>query len=221
MNLEKLQIAQQDFFLAYPEGFSDPKMQAIGKKHKMPQMIEFAQEQFSEEKFVQPDKILEHWVKLVSRSSMVSLFEKPKFRDFVKSLSQSEKETLTQGLSQFLHGDQATGFKQQIALMKQYKLAKWSLFSILPAYYAPDTEVFVKPTTVKGIIKHFELAELEYKPTPSWEFYKMYRERIQTMKSFVPDELSPNTAAFSGFLMMSLPSWWSNLVNSIDFLKTT
>lgn len=206
MNLEKLQIAQQDFFLAYPDGFSDPKMMEIGKKHKMPKMIEFALEHFAAEKFVQPERILEHWVKLVSRSSMVSLFEKPKFRDMVKSLSTDEKETLSQGLQQFLHGDQESGFQQQLELLKYYKLAKWSLISILPAYFAPQQELFVKPTTAKGVIKHFELADLEYKPTPSWDFYQGYRQQIHSMKSFVDQQLSPNTAAFCGFLMMSLPS---------------
>jgi hypothetical protein len=86
----------------------------------------------------------------------------------------------------------------------QERLAKWSLISICPVYFSPQEAVFVKPTTAKGVIAHFELDELHYRPQPYWEFYTGYRSIIQEMKSLVDPCLSPNSAAFSGFLMMSL-----------------
>lgn len=205
MNLEKLQIAQQDFLLAYPEGFQHPKMLEVGKKHKMDAMIEFADEVLSKSAFNQTDRVLENWVKLVSRSSMVSMFEKPKFKDMVNDLSAREREQLAGGLYEFLYGDQAYGFEQQLEVLSQYKLAKWSLISIAPAYASPQDEVFVKPTTAKGVISHFGLQGLVYKAKPSWAFYQEYRKQILTMSDFVDVSLKPNTAAFCGFLMMSLP----------------
>ena len=205
MNLEKLQVAQQDFFLAFPGGFQHPKMVEMGKKHKMDKMIEFADESFSKLAFNQTQNVLDNWVKTVSRSSMVSMFEKPKFKDMINDLSAKESEQLAAGLYEFLYGDQQQGFEQQLDILSHYKLAKWSLISIVPAYVKSQTEVFVKPTTAKGVIAHFDLPNLVYKAKPSWDFYHEYRRQILTMKDFVEPSLKPNTAAFCGFLMMSLP----------------
>lgn len=205
MNLEKLQIAQQDFLLAFPAGFQDPKLQEVGKKHKMDKMIDFALAIFAKPNFNQTEKVLEDWVKLVSRSSMISMFEKPKFKDMIHDLSFREREQFAGGIYDFLYGDQQAGFEQQLQILEHYKLAKWSLISIAPAYCKPESEVFVKPTTAKGIIKHFELNDLNYKAKPSWDFYLEYRRQILIMADFVDTDLKPNTAAFCGFLMMSLP----------------
>ena len=51
MNLQKLKEAEGFFLRKYPEGFQDPEMLAIGKKHKMEQMINFAQDNFKKSKF--------------------------------------------------------------------------------------------------------------------------------------------------------------------------
>lgn len=208
MNLQKLKEAEAFFLSQYPEGFSHPDMIAIGKKHKMDQMIAYAQEHFKPESFNknfnQVIEISEHVVKQVGRASMVSRFEKPKFRDMVNTLSPHEREDLVFGLECLLHGDQEQGFELTVSLLKTYKLAKWSLITIIPNYYRPNEEVFVKPTTAKGVIKYFELDCLEYKPTPSWDFYRRYRDAILEMKSHVTSDLSPSNAAFCGFLMMSI-----------------
>jgi len=204
MNIKKLQQAEALFLQKYPNGFMHPEMEAIGKKHKMAQTITLAQESFVESNFDNVQELAEAMIKLVSRASMVSMFEKPKFRDFVRSLSSRELKPLTNGLKDFLHGDQRYGFESMLSVLKPAKLAKWSLLTIIPNYYFPDDEVFVKPTTAKGVIKHFELSDLEYKPTPTWDFYQRYRTTILEMKEQVIDTLAPNNAAFCGFLMMSM-----------------
>lgn len=206
MNLEKLQIAQQDFLRVYPQGFKDIKMVELGKKHQVDKMTDFVLDVFSRDQFNLPDRILENWAKTVSRSSMVSMFEKPKFKNMLNDLSAHEKELMVNGLYELLHGDAEAGFNAQLDLLKQYKLAKWSLISAVPAYFKPQQEVFIKPTTAKGVIKHFELPDLIYKPTPSWAFYCEYRKQILALMNFVDKQLAPNTAAFCGFLMMSLPN---------------
>ncbi len=205
MNLEKLQIAQQDFLRVYPQGFQDIKMLELTKKHNVDKMTDFVLDVFSRDRFNQPELILEHWAKAVSRSSMVSLFEKPKFKNLLNDLSTHEKDLMVNGLYEHLHGDAESGFNAQLDILKQYKLAKWSLISVVPAYFKPQEEVFIKPTTTKGVIKHFELEGIKYSPTPSWSFYSDYRQRVLTMMDFVDKQLTPNTAAFCGFLMMSIP----------------
>jgi len=132
------------------------------------------------------------------------MFEKPKFRDFVRGMDENEKAFLVGALSQILHGKQQLGFEAMVDILKTQKLAKWSLITIIPAYYKPTKEVFVKPTTAKNILKHFEIADPIYKPAPTWDFYKKYRTLINDAKKTVDKNLSPSNAAFSGFLMMTV-----------------
>ncbi|MDP2572031.1 hypothetical protein Q8W40_07565 [Vibrio penaeicida] len=206
MNINRLKAAEEDFLIRVPGGFNSPEMIEIGKKHKMDQMIAQAQDAFSEEKFTDAQGTAEMMTKLVSRSSMVSMFEKPKFRDYVKGMTHQEREGLAYSLKDMLHGDQEYGFNTMLDLLRPAKLAKWSLVTILPNYYAPLDEVFVKPTTAKGVIKFFELNNLEYKPAPTWAFYQEYRAQILEMRKHVSQDLSPNNAAFCGFLMMTMSS---------------
>ena len=204
MNLKKLKQAEAAFLARYPKGFTDPEMAVIGKKHNMKRMIEQVQESFAKPKFKNSRAVVNDMARYIGRSSMVSMFEKPKYRDFVRSLNSVEQEALASGLKNQLHGDQQLGFEMVLSVLQSRKLAKWSLISILPVYFHPLDEVFVKPTTAKGVISHFELEDLEYKPQPSWEFYATYRRNVLSMRKNVRKSLSPNNAAFTGFLMMSL-----------------
>lgn len=200
----KLKTAEAMFLQRFPGGFDDPEMQVIAKRHRMDKMIIFAQDSFSLSALEDINKSADNMVKIVSRSSMVSMFEKPKFREFVGCLNAADREFLVQSLGQLLHGDQQSGFEALVDIMQTEKLAKWSLVSIIPAYFAPNTEVFVKPTTAKNIIMHFEVPDLLYRPLPSWYFYTVYRELINQSKKLVDPGLSPTNAAFSGFLMMAM-----------------
>ena len=206
MNLNKLKKAEAAFLKKYPAGFYHPALMELGKKHKMDKMIALTQESFSKRRFSRGESLAEDIVKIVGRSSMVSMFEKPKFKDFMVSISENERQKFIYGFKQLLHGKQEKGFNTMVEILKTGKLAKWSLVTILPNYYHPDEEVFVKPTTTKGVIAHFELENLEYKPTPTWEFYQAYKKTILEMKGNIDESLAPNNAAFCGFLMMSLES---------------
>ncbi len=203
MNIDVLHKAENNFFSNYPGGFNNPEMIAIGKKHKMAQMEKLAKESFAKKNFSDPMTIVEDAIKLVSRSSMVSVFEKPRFRDYVKSLNRDEKAAFSHAIYELLHGSQQEGFELLQGILAVEKLAKWTLMTVIPAYYRPQKEVFVKPTTAKLIVARLGL-ELEYKPTPSWAFYKGYRKAINELKKEVDKSLAPSNPAFCGFLMMSL-----------------
>ncbi len=185
MNIEKLKLAEQAFLNRYPGGFSHHDMLAIGRKHKMDKMIELSQQSFAKKNFRDTFDIIDNMIKVVSRSSMVSVFEKPKFKDFANGLSPKDKNRLVAGLKQQLHGDERKGFEQIRDLLLMERLAKWSLISICPVYFRPQAEVFVKPTTAKGVIAYFELEDLHYRPQPYWEFYEKFRSTIQHMKTLV------------------------------------
>lgn len=204
MRVDLLKACEVRFFSMYPEGFDDPEMLAIKKKHKVGKMHELALEMFEKERFAFVEDTLENMIKLITRSSMVSVFEKPKFRDFARSLSRDEKEILVHGLYEFLHGNRATGFEMMLDILTRGKLAKWSLITIIPYYYHPQEEAFCKPTTVKGIISIFELEGLVYKARPSFVFYEDYKKQLLEMRAMVHPNLGPDNAAFSGFLMMMM-----------------
>ncbi|MEZ5471635.1 MAG: hypothetical protein R3E90_07630 [Marinicella sp.] len=206
MNIEKLKKAEGQFLQLYPMGFQDPALQERIKPHTKANLTEKCQEAFTELAFNKPHVIVENMAKMVSRSSMVSMFEKPKFRDFIKSLPGGDIDRLSEAFYEQLYGNHQQGFETILDLLRTQKLAKWSLISILPNYVFPDKEVFVKPTTAKGVIAHFELEGVVYKPQPSWDFYEKYKAHILEMKALVDPALKPSNAAFCGFLMMSFKS---------------
>ncbi len=204
MNIANLRKAERAFLERYPAGFESPEMVEVGKKHRMEQMTALARECFGKDAFANPQKIAEDMIKIVSRASMVSPFEKPKFRDFVKSLNQADTGRLAAALKLLIHGDQPRGFGELVELLWEGKIAKWSLVTVVPVYYAPNDEVFVKPTTAKGIVRDFADGELVYKPQPTWEFYNAYRQLITNLKKEADPSLSPSNPAFTGFLMVSM-----------------
>lgn len=204
MNISKLKQAEAAFLDRYPGGFDNPEIIAIRtRKHNVDRMIAFSQESFAKRNFKLPDLIVQNIVKVVSRSSVIARFEKPKFSAFADGLFPEEKFLLASGLEELLHGNEQAGFETVLNLLKSHKLAKWSLMTICQTYFHPQRDVLVKPTTVKGIIQHFELTDLQYKPMPSWAFYQAYRSAIHEMKSKVDSSLSPTNAAFSWFLLLS------------------
>lgn len=204
MNLAKLKLAEENFIRRYPGGFSHPQMMELTKKHKVEKMKKMAADGLADEQFANIGGIIEAMGRIVSQSSLISVFEKPKFRDLLKGLSGSEQGHLAHGLKEFLHGDQAFGFGLMVGLLQEYKLAKWPLLTVFGIYYRPQIEVFVKPTTAKGIIEYFELAGLKYNSNPTFAFYAAYRDQIRQLKQQVHPALQVDNAAFCGFLMMTM-----------------
>jgi len=203
MNTKTLKAAERKFLLQYPGGFKHPEMVELGKKHKMERLEALAKESFAKKNFNDPQYILDEAVKLVGRSTMVSMFEKPKFRDYAKAMRAQDKEVITEALLELLHGKEKAGFELFVDQLMKKRLAKWPLATVVQAYYRPQKEVFVKPTTAKLIIEKLEL-DLEYRPTPTWEFYRKFRQTIKEIKAKSKPNLAPNNPAFCGFLMMSL-----------------
>src|SRR5512133_2704624 len=135
MNFKKLIQAEEAFFERYPGGFANPEMIAIRKTHQLDKMVQLAQDSFAKRNFKLTDLIVENMIKVVTRSSLVSVFEKPRFRDFARSLPLEDRLVLSHGLGELLHGDEKTGFETMLGILRSGKLAKWSLMTICQAYY--------------------------------------------------------------------------------------
>ena len=154
MNLERLYTAQAVFLDRYPGGFAHPDMIEIGKKHRVDKIAEQTQSLLAKPVFKSQAQALENIVKTVTRSSMVSMFEKPKFRDYVNGLSRDDRADLAEGFRKMLHGNQEKGFNEVLDILSEGKLAKWSLMTICSLYMHPEVDVFVKPTTTKRVISY-------------------------------------------------------------------
>lgn len=204
MNQKKLREAEALFLHRYPGGFDNEELvDVVKKKHNVGKLSEFTREALAKQRFAKRAPVLDDIVKIVSRSSMISMFEKPKFRDYVNGMNRDDREYLAEGYRKLLHGNQQKGFEAVADVLREGKLAKWSLMTICLYSWAPNEEVFVKPTTTKNVIRQFEIEDLVYKPQPTWPFYAAYRDLINDMKTQLDPALSPNNAAFTGFLMMT------------------
>ena len=205
MNKNVLKAAERAFLKRYPGGFEHPEMVALGKRHKMEQLVEFARQSFAKSRFDNAEQTVADMVALVGRSTLVSMFEKPKFKGLATALPRRGKERLARALLELLHGKEKTGFDALIEQLRQDKIAKWTLATVFQSYYRPQRDVFVKPTTAKLIISSLEL-DLNYQAVPTWAFYRDFRKVIKAIKAEVDPSLAPNNAAFCGFLMVSLDS---------------
>ncbi len=204
MNLDRLYEAEARFMQVYPDGFDDPQIQAIRKKHNVDALIKFSKESLTRLNCQQPDFVADTLLKIVSRSSMVSRFEKPPFKDFINTLGPDERKILAFAVEDRLFGKKKAGFEQMLELFAHHKVAKWTVLTAVPFYFAPRREVFVKPNTAKGILKALDVEDVVYSPRPTWEFYRGYQKVLSQVKKEVSPSLSPSYAALSGFLMMSL-----------------
>ncbi len=205
MNLQKLQEAEAYFLELYPQGFEDVALLPIIKRHNTAKIGEHVREMFAKENFTQPELICENFTKIVSKSTLISLFEKPKVRDMIKAMRMEQRDMLSIGLYEMLYGDKKEGLETLVEMLSFYSLAKWSIVTLIPYYFYRDKEFFIKPTTTKNIITFFEIEGLTYKSKPSYEFYVAYTKILETMKANVGEKIShDDNAAFTGFLMMAM-----------------
>ncbi|MCD8545476.1 MAG: hypothetical protein LRY52_11780 [Sulfurospirillum cavolei] len=205
MNLEKLKNAEAYFLELYPEGFQDIGLQPIIKRHNTAKIGEQVRELFAKENFSQPELICENFAKIASKSTLISLFEKPKVRDMMKEMRMERRDMFSIGLYEMLYGDVKEGFEIVVEVLSFYGLAKWSLVTLIPYYFDRAKAFFIKPTTTKNVIAFFEIKDVVYKPKPSYEFYIAYTSVLENMKANVGEKIShDDNAAFTGFLMMAM-----------------
>ncbi|AIO19712.1 hypothetical protein KQ51_01838 [Candidatus Izimaplasma bacterium HR1] len=204
MNLKKLKLLEREFLIKYPDGWQTEELKEMGKKFKLQKHIDYVHKVCSKENMKQGLGAYKDVMKVVSISAMVSVFEKVKFRDFVKEIDDTDKHEIMGSIFEMLHGDEEEGFNRLVSLLSFYKLAKWPIISVWLAYYDVNYQVFVKPTTVKKIINHLELEDIKYNSKPNYEFYTKYRKYLNELKTHVDKKVQVSNPAFSGFFMMTI-----------------
>ena len=204
MNIKKLKDMEEEFLTFYPTGFEDAKFFPTMKKFNPYKLEAFTKENLKKENFSNPNLIVESFFQIIQKSVLVSLFDKLKFKDMLLTLTSYEKDMLSIELYELLHGNKRDGFDGLVEFLNQYKLAKWTIISVILYYNNRQKEYFIKPTTTKNVIKYFEIKDLVYKPTPSFEFYDAYKKVLNEMKKNVDKSLSFDNAAFTGFLRIGM-----------------
>jgi hypothetical protein len=208
MELEKLEAAEAAFMDAFPLGFGTPVLAERTRHHDMTKLIAFARRAFSPEALRNADQAAADMVSLVARSSMVSRFEKPHFREAVRNMTRGEREELAGFALDLLHGNEALGMNGLSAMLAMRGIAKWPVVTALRCYYDPVHDLIIKPTTVKNVIAHFGIQGLRYTPVPNFAFYDAYRAVLLDMRAAMSGPLRDSVlAGFSGFLMMSTGAW--------------
>lgn len=185
MNREKLREAEASFLQIYPRGFADPAIQPLRRKHNVDRLVAFTQENLTRASCNRPEFVAEMLLRIISRSSMVSRFEKPRFREFIGSLGSEDKRALAYAVEQRLFGRKQKGFEAVLDMLLHHGIARWAVISAVPFYFAPRREVFVKPTTAKGILAFLEVDSPRYHATPSWAFYRGFRDLLTEVRKLV------------------------------------
>jgi len=207
MNIEKLKEYEAEFLEQYPDGFDDRNFFPTMKSFNPLKLEEFAKEVLKEENFQNPNLVVDGFFKVVQKSVFVSLFDKLKLKDMIATLNSYEKDMLSIEIYELLYGDKKEGFEGLVEFLSEYKLAKWTIISVVPYCINRDQYYFIKPTTTKNIIKVFDLEDCVYKPKPSFEFYEKYTKSLDKMKSSIDKSLSPDNVGFTAFLKVAIESY--------------
>ena len=207
MNIEKLKEYEAEFLEQYPNGFDDRNFSSIMKTYNPLKLEEFAKDALKKENFQNPSLIVNGFLKVVQKSVFVSVFDKLKLKDMIATLNSYEKDMLSIELYELLYGNKKKGFEGLVEFLSEYKLAKWTIISLIPYCINRDEDYFIKPTTTKNNIKTFELEDCIYKTKPSFEFYDKYTKALDIMKSSLDKSLSPDNVGFTAFLKVAIESY--------------
>ena len=204
MNIKKLKELEAEFLDAYPQGFEDGVFFPTMKNFNPLKLSEFTKENLKKENFSNPNLVVDNFSKIIQKSVLVSLFDKLKLKDMLKSLNTYEKDMLSIEIYEFLYGNKKNGFEGLVEFLEQYKLAKWTIVTTVPYYLNRKKNYFVKPTTTKNIIKYLEIEEYKYTPKPSYEFYLNYSHNLNIAKKNVEKTLCFDNIALTGFLRVAI-----------------
>lgn len=204
MNIEKLKECEYRFYDYYKDGFNDEKLVKTVKLFNTIKFNEMAKKSFAIENFSNIEIVTEGFFTILLKSPLVSFYEGDTLRKALKSFTNFEKEMLSIYLQDILYGNLKNSFDDFIELMATKNLAKWHIITLIPYYFLPNENYFLKPTTTKNIIKYFELENLKYSSKPTFKFYKEYIKMLEKMKKVVKKELVDDNAKFTGFLRMTM-----------------
>ncbi len=158
----------------------------------MDKLADFAHTHLTEAALSRPQRFVDTLLTIVSRSSMVSRFEKPPFREFLDGLDSKDKRRLTEAFGKRLFGrKKREGFAEIVDLLARYKLARWSLVSaICTSISHPRRRLSSNLRRPERSLPFSTSRSFNTTPRPSWAFYVGYRNLILDIEG--EGRLEPN-----------------------------
>lgn len=188
--MSNLYIIDDLFLNFFPEGLEDEEFINLSKKHKVNNKIFKTIEDIDIEDFLEEypptvKKNIQLITKLVTSCSMVSVFEKMAFKNYIAD--KRLHETFLQSLYELLNNcneDTFMEFARVLGLRKHEKncnIAKWPIITFFLMFFNPDQEVFIKPTTIKKVAKLLEY-DIKYEATLNYQTYSLVRDMVTDYK---------------------------------------
>ncbi len=179
------------FLERFPNGVLDEEWVNLGKKHNGMKLVAQLNEELSKKRFKELlknkdyDSICKSALKLLRRASVVSVFEKVAFSNYLEH--EEIKKDFAQSLYKYMHEFNKENFESFILLLARYRseknsnCAKWTVATFFVAYLDPNEFVFIKPTTTKAIAKALDV-DIEYSSYPTFETYEKVLAMIKDFR---------------------------------------
>lgn len=191
INKQTAKSIDQMFLTIFPDGLEDQTWNDLGKKHDPTKIFKVLENELSEKELKKLLKqkdyetICEVTTKLVKKCTVVSVFEKVAFSNFIAKETSAE---FCNALYNFLYNYSEESFESFVSVLSKHKhsknanAAKWPIISFLKAYQDPNSYVILKPNTVKAVAKALEF-DIEYSPRPNYNTYCKVLEMVKQYQS--------------------------------------
>ncbi|MEG0283164.1 MAG: hypothetical protein RR543_00200 [Erysipelotrichales bacterium] len=183
-------LIDEMFLKLYPDGLQDISFIEASKRHKVNNRILKKVEAFDIERLMEqyPPTVadnIQFITKLLTSCSMVSVFEKVAFKNYIadKKLQEDFLTSLYEMLNE-LNEDSFNNFVRVLSLKKadsKTNVAKWPIITFFLSFFNPKAEVFIKPTTMKKVAQLLEY-DIKYSPTLNYQTYTLARDMVMQYK---------------------------------------
>lgn len=179
------------FLQKFPNGLEDDLWLSMGKKHNPDRITKALNEEFSKQKLKEQlqkkdyKTICETALKLLRRATVVSVFEKVAFTNYLAH--EEVHEDFSKALYNLYYKFSEESFKEFVLVLARYRkeknsnACKWTVVTFFLAFKEPDKYVFVKPTTTKAIAVALK-TDIDYSPYPTYSTYMKISDMIHNFR---------------------------------------
>lgn len=188
--MDNLQTIDDLFLTFFPGGFNDENFIELSKKHKANDRIFKIIDDFDIENLLEeyPPTVLKNIqiiTKMVTSCSMISVFEKVAFKNYIadKRIHETFLKALYNMLKN-LNEDTFIEFAYVLGMKKHEEncnIAKWPIITFFLLFFNPSEEVFIKPTTIKKVARLLDY-DIKYEATLNYQTYSLVKQMINDYK---------------------------------------
>lgn len=187
INSQTAKVIDLKFLTLFPDGFEDEEWNNLGKKHDPSKIFRVFENELSKKELKRLlkekdyEEICEVTSKLIKKATIVSVFEKVAFSNFI---AKETTEDFCVALYNFLYNYNEDTFEEFVSILAKHKhsknanAAKWPIVSFLKAYQDPNNFIILKPNTVKAVAKALEF-DIGYQTKPNYQTYNNVIEMVR------------------------------------------